>query len=182
MLITKAQAALLKLLGNLECMQLPHAKAYLQQSHSMSDYQADGAIKQLSIKGKIMLTEGFIMLPHRRPNDKLLCAADVMMSLTGGKLHDVWRDNDLFTLIYSIRDDTLNDRFFGIIIVESGTELSIASRVQKKEGLTMIYVLEDTQQQRQMQISGKHYFALRDAEAGFKFFKNNGGAKCPERK
>jgi len=171
-MINKAKAAVVDLLNNLQCLRLFHVQEYLRGAFSGDSWLIDKTLNQLKTAGYIAIQNGLIMLPGRKPNENILRAADVMITLTKGRFIRVIRGDKLFTLIYAIHSKTGGEAYFGIIMTKLWSEEHICRELQTiDESITIIFVLETMEQQIRIHIKNNHYFALSDEHDNYKFYK-----------
>ncbi len=166
------QSEVISFLESVECIRIEQMTAYLKKKFDAEDSHIQAAYNQLRAKGKIMMKSGYISLPGRQPNSDTLSAIDIMMSVTKNNVASVIIGHKLYKLVFSMIDKEGTEIYFGIVLVKPWTEDRICRQLQSiQDEITVIFVLDNEEQQHLLTMNGKYYFALQDTDGHFKFFK-----------
>lgn len=180
-MFTVPQADILELLRDFKYLRDWHVKKYIKTRHNMKSEHIAIMLKQLRVMGKIMMKEGYIFLPGREINNKLLMAFDVMMELTNGNVDLICQGIKPFTLLFAVKEaDNKNEtgkqqqyNHFGVVIVEPYCENYICSLLQLIDPFqTVIFILSNAEQQLPLQIKNKSYYAVQSENGWYKFYKS----------
>lgn len=186
-MLTIQQADILSLLADFNCLRSSHIKNYIAAKHNSSHEQMAAMLNQLKIMGRIMMSDGYVMLPGRKINTNLISAFDVMMDLTNGDVILFFPGRNPITLMFSVVAECSGSQSsfpcesdnvitpinnFGVVSVEPYCESSICGRLRSIDrDMTLIFILCDIEQQKMIKVENKSYFAIQGESGKYKFFK-----------
>lgn len=174
MLLTVRQQDILSLLEGFKCLRSSHIKRYMAAKHNSTDEQLSKMLKQLIFMGRIKTDGGFVMLPGRKINPGVIRAFDVAMDLTDGNMDLVYPGREPFTLMFSVmaNADGAGHNNFGVAIAKPCFENVLCGRLNSADrNLTVIFVLEDPEQQKLLKVENRHYYAIQDETGKYKFYR-----------
>jgi len=161
------QAGILELLGELGCLRKRHIGQFAAAKYGSSTEHVARMLAQLATMGKVQADDDFVMLPGRKPDFDVIRAVDVAMALTGGKMDFAAKGGKSFTLVFSAQGRT-----FGVAMVGEGMEYIAPMRLRADAKLlTVIFVLNSTEQRKYIQAQENCYFAVQKENGEYQFFK-----------
>jgi hypothetical protein len=103
------------------------------------------------------------MLPRRPVNTETLTAVDIMLEVTARQKVNIFTGRAPYALFFTA-DGGKNPGYYGIVVVKQGMEYDIAHRVINNRSMevTLIIVLESTEQKQYFAAVKKAFFALYD--------------------
>ena len=182
-MLTKQQVDLLALLKEFKCLKRSQVSAFLQHKHNSEPRHVEAILRQLRTLGHIALTDDYVSLPKRTPDSKVLMAFDIMLDVSKGFPDFVCLGNEPYSLMFSMfggimkADSTKNlvkIKDFGIVFAESFLEGVVCRQVNAdKRDVTVLFVLEDSQQIDRIEITKKHFFVLESENGHFEYLKSS---------
>ena len=166
-MLTVPQAGILELLGELGCLRKRHIGQFAAAKYGSRPEHVARMLAQLATMGKVQADDDFVMLPGRKPDFDVIRAVDVAMALTGGTMDFAAKGGKSFTLVFSAQGRT-----FGVAMVGEGMEYIAPMRLRADAKLlTVIFVLNSTEQRKYIQAPENCYFAVQKENGEYQFFK-----------
>ena len=174
MFLTDDQRYLLSVLDRTACMRVRQAAALLRLLNGReSQRYTESALRQLRYLGKIIFQgDDVISLPYHNSYDvDTLSAIDVMLDMTERRLLAVAVKAPFTLCFLTERGDSA--RGFAVMTVPSGKEARSALLAESAPAgqRTVIFLLSDIEQRELIRFPAPHYFAVRDENAGYRYFQ-----------
>ncbi len=172
-MITVQQADILALLSDFRCLRYSHVQRIMSAKHSSTDEQLSKMLRQLAFLGKLRMNSGFIMLPGRKMDERVIKAFDMAMDLSEGRFSFICPGMVPFTLMFSLETSIAPPhKVFGVVHVEKYCERIINAQLSACDReMTVIFILRDKEQRELLKTDCSHYFAIRGENGKYKFLK-----------
>jgi hypothetical protein len=171
--ITVQQVDILALLIDFKCLRYTHIQSIIAAKHNSSDEQLSTMVRQLVFLGKLRRESGFVMLPGRKMDERVIKAFDVVMDLSDGYIGFICPGKAPFTLLFTVqKSNAPPGKIFGVVHVERFYERIINAQLSACDReMTVIFILRDKEQKELLTVDGNHYFAVQDENGRYKFLK-----------
>ena len=161
-----------------ECRALGFQQSYRWAAlrHGVSEHETQSVLVRLRTRGILAMDSEHVMLPYRKPSQKLMAAFDALLQLAGKTAENITAGQPPVLLRFSAGegDDIL---LFSIAWAESGNEEHISGLLQEDSGPNhrWIVLLDSIDQRSLLTQTQECYFALleesNEAKPGlFRFF------------
>ena len=169
MILTKPQAYALVLLADFRGLRVEQIQKLLAARFGTTSAQVEALLRQLCVGGKVMLHDGLALLPGRTVNPVVLRAFDVMLALTDGTVSEVMPGSLPFVMIFTVPEENGAESVFGVVDGANPRATGIAGI---GKDVTVLFMLTDSDQSKEIHTKNKHYFALSDKSGHVRFFTN----------
>ena len=185
MVLSKPQMYILDTLHDFRCLRTVHIEMLLQARYSTTGRQVEAMLRQLRVKGKVMIRDDCIMLPGRAADASILRSFDVMLALTGARNIEIFPSAPPFVLLFDLPERNGETARFGIIDANSPRVNAQCANVrlanentrrfidtEASADMTVLFMISEEEQSQSIHTSSQHYFALHDGNNNVRFFVN----------
>lgn len=169
MLLSKPQKTLIELLRCFGAVRENQAERLLRMEYPT--LKTEPAINQLICGGMLRRENGLLRLPDRTPDNKILCAIDVMLLLETVHIEMVQKGSNPFALTF-FKERSEKLWRYDVCVVTPGTEALISASLEaiNHKYRMVVFMLENQEQQKALIAPCEYCYAWKQ-NGSYRFYK-----------